>query len=329
MGPSDRVVVVGACGAVGRILVRTLTDEGRKVVGVDMRAWRGPQPDGLELRRTDLGKRPFEDILREHRPRHVVHAGLLSSPRMSMEARYEHNVVGMQSLVRLCGQYKVRRLVVVSRGSVYGADLHNPVRLTEEAPLRGASHHSGLRDIVEADILAQSLAIRHPGLSVAVLRPVNVVGSRVMNTMVGYLRLSFVPTLLGYDPMIQLIHEEDLVSAIRAALASNAPGVFNVTGPGEAPLSVVIRETGGKKVPVLLPVFGPLVEALWGRGLSPAPVPHVDYLRYPCLLDGSRARDELGYRPALGMRETLESVRHAERPDEALTDIFRTESDTY
>lgn len=328
MGRNERVLVIGACGGVGRLLTRSLTDDGHEVIGVDKRRWRGAVPDGVELHATGLTKRPFEDLFRRYAPGAVAHVGLVSSPRMTMEARHEHNVVGMQNVVNVCGRYKVRRLVVMSRGSVYGADLHNPVRLNEDSPLRGASNYAGLRDIVEADILAQSLAIRHPELSMAILRPTNVVGRRVRNTMVSYLRLPLVPTLLGYDPMLQLVHEEDLVHAIRLTLDSDAPGVFNIRGPGEAPLSVLIRETGGRAVPVLLPFFGPLVESLWRRGLSPAPLPHVDFLRYPCLLEGKRARAELGYAPRLTMRQTVQAVRDAPRTDDSLTDIFRSDKES-
>lgn len=324
MMTSKPVMVIGACGAVGRILIRSLLDEERAVIGVDRRRWRGELPDGLDLHRIGLNKRPFEDLFRLYKPEKVAHVGLVSSPRISMEERYEHNVVGMQRVVRLCGNYDVRRLVVLSRGSVYGADLRNPVLLREDAPLRGSSRHSGLRDIVDADILAQSLAIRRPSLSIAVLRPANVVGLHVRNTMVGYLRLSLVPTLLGYDPMLQLIHEDDLVSSIRLALESGAPGVFNIAGPGAAPISVLIRETGGRAVPLLLPFFGPAIESLWNRGVSPAPLPHVDYLRYPCLLDDRRARKVFGYRPELNLATTLRSLRTELRPDEQLSDMFRT-----
>jgi UDP-glucose 4-epimerase len=318
------VLVIGACGAIGRTLVRSYCDEGVSVIGVDPRGWRGIVPDGLRLHRIGLNKRPFEDVFRTYHPDAVVHVGLVSTPRMGIDARYENNVVGMQRVVRLCGDYDVRRLVVLSRGSVYGADLRNPVRLTEDAPLRGASHNSDLRDIVEADILAQSLSMRQPKLSAAILRPANVVGARVRNTMVGYLRLPVIPVLLGFDPLVQLIHEDDLINAIKLAVTSDAPGVFNIAGAGEAPLSVTIRESGGTSVPVLHPFFRPIVETLWRRGLSPAPMPHVDFLRYNCLLDDGRARAAFGYAPERSMAITFEAVRSRSRYDEGLTDMFRT-----
>jgi UDP-glucose 4-epimerase len=319
-----KILVIGACGAIGRTLVRSYCDEGTFVIGVDPRRWRGIVPDCLALHRIGLNKRPFEDLFRTYHPEAVVHVGLVSAPKISIDERYEQNVVGIQRVIDLCGSYGARRLVVLSRGSVYGADLRNPAKLKEDAPLRGASHNSDLRDIVEADILAQSLSMRQPSLSAAILRPANVVGARVSNTMVGYLRLSVIPTLFGFDPMVQLIHEDDLVAAIKLAVESSAPGVFNISGPGEAPLSATIRETGGRSVAVPLPLFGPVVSTLWRRGLSPAPMPHVDFLRYNCLLDDSRARGELGYAPERDMTTTFEAVRSRPRYDEGLTDMFRS-----
>ncbi len=313
---NKRILVVGCCGSVGRPLVRALLRAGLEVVGVDGRPWPGEKPEGFDLHATHLHKRPFEEIFRRYRPSRVVHAGLVTNPHMSMESRYEHNVVSMQRIVSFCGRYGAHRFVLLSRGSVYGADLHNPVRVTEDAPLRGAIRHKAMRDIVEADILAQSLTIREPSLSIAIIRPSNVVAENVRTTMVGYLRLLPVPTLMGYDPMFQIIHLEDLVQAMGLAIESDEPGVFNVSGPGEAPLSVVIQESGGTRLPIMTPFFTRFVERLWNRGVSTAPIPHADYLRYPLLLDCNRIADTLGFVPAYTMRQTLATIRRA-RPEKS------------
>ena len=97
---SRQIMVIGACGAIGRSLVRACCDEGVDILGVDRRRWRGIVPDGLQLQRIGLNKRPFEDLFRIYRPELVIHVGLVSSPRIDMDERYEHNVVGMQRVVR-------------------------------------------------------------------------------------------------------------------------------------------------------------------------------------------------------------------------------------
>ena len=64
-----------------------------------------------------------------------------------------------------------------------------------------------------------------------------------------YLSRPRIFTIMGFDPMYQLIHERDFARAIEHSLRPGLRGVFNVTGPGEVPLQVLIRHTGATRVP--------------------------------------------------------------------------------
>jgi UDP-glucose 4-epimerase len=140
-----------------------------------------------------------------------------------------------------------------------------------------------------------------------ILRPVHILGG-VQNAPSNYLRLPRPPTLLGFDPMVQVIHELDVVEALVCALRPGVRGIFNVVGPGELPLSEILRELGRSPLPVPHPLAGPLLGVLWRGRVTSFPVPELDHIRYVCMVDGERARRELGFSPRHTLRETIHAV---------------------
>jgi UDP-glucose 4-epimerase len=148
---------------------------------------------------------------------------------------------------------------------------------------------------------------RARNIETVILRPVHILG-RVRNAPSNYLRLDVVPTLLGFDPMMQVIHERDVVQAITCALTPGARGIYNITGPGEVPLSEILRELGKRTLPIPHPVAKPLWSLAFRLGISGYPVDEFDFVRYVCMVDGSRASRELGFRPRYSLRETIRAV---------------------
>jgi UDP-glucose 4-epimerase len=142
-----------------------------------------------------------------------------------------------------------------------------------------------------------------------VLRPVNTLGYYVHSMIGQYLRQRRVPTVMGFDPMMQFLHEEDLSEAIALALEHRLQGVFNVIGPGEVPLHVAIEETGGRAMPVPEPVLRALFDRLFRWGLVPYPPGAIDYLKYPVTVSGERFIDATGFKPLFGLEEIFQSVR--------------------
>jgi 1-acyl-sn-glycerol-3-phosphate acyltransferase len=138
-----------------------------------------------------------------------------------------------------------------------------------------------------------------------VLRPVNVLGYYVHSMIGEYLRQSRVPTVMGFDPMMQFIHEEDVSEAIALALEHGLQGVFNVVGPGAVPLSVAIRESRRTAWPLPEPLLRPLLDRLFRLGPRAVPVGAMDYVKYPVTLSGKRFGDATGFRPALRPRRDL------------------------
>jgi UDP-glucose 4-epimerase len=204
-------------------------------------------------------------------------------------------------------QFQVPKLVVLSSANVYGPQPDNPQFLTEDAPLLGGAAFSEIRDLIEVDMLAQSFFWKHPQTETVILRPVHILGS-VRNAASNYLRLDTVPTLMGFDPMVQVIHERDVVRAIQLALGPQVRGIFNLAGPDPLPLSRIIRLLGRPHLPVPYSMAKMLLSRMWSLRLSSFPVPELDHIRYVCMVDDARAKEELGFAPEASIEDTVRAV---------------------
>lgn len=305
-GMPGSVAITGIAGHLGKALARLLHTE-TQLLGIDRRPFRD-KPKDIEHHQLDLRKKKVEDVFRRRRPQALIHLGIMHDPRMPFSEAHSFNVLGTQRVLELCVRYGVKKVVVLSSANVYGPLPDNSNFLPEETPLMGADRFSDARDLIELDMIAQSFLWKHPELETVILRPVHIVGPTVRNAPSNYLRLERPVTALGFDPMIQLLHEEDVGRAISMALRPGVRGVFNVTGPGEVPLSTVLRELGRR--PIALPnfVLRPLLRRLFDAHLASFPPEEIDHLMYLCMVDGSRWEREVGWRPHYTLRETIRSV---------------------
>lgn len=243
----DVVLVTGAAGRLGRLVVQTVHRQS-EVIAVDRRAIHGLPKDVTHMK-TDVRWRQIEDVFRRHRVQAILHLGLLHNPRAE-DDQYRFNVLGTQHLLSLAAKHRVSKLVMLSSANIYGPDPDNSHFLTEDAPLLGAEAFPNIRDLVAVDRIVQSFFYRHPEVETVMLRPVHIVGPRVKNAPSNYLRLERPWVCMGFDPMIQLIHEEDVVKALTLAMRPGTTGVFNVVGAGEAPLSRILSLLGRRPVPM-------------------------------------------------------------------------------
>jgi UDP-glucose 4-epimerase len=300
------VVITGIAGNLGKALAKLLHTETR-LVGLDRRPFR-EKPKDVEHHQLDVRKKKVEDVFRRRRIEALIHLGIMHDPRLPPSEAHGFNVVGTQKMLEVCVRQGVKKVVVLSSANVYGPLPGNPSFLPEETPLMASARFPEVGDLIEVDMVAQSFMWQHPDIDTVILRPVNIVGPTVRNAPSNFLRLERPVTVLGFDPMVQLIHEEDVCRALRLALRPGVRGVYNVVGPGEAPLSAVLRELGRRPVPIPHFLVRPLVKRLFEARLSSFPPGEVDHIQYLCAVDGSRAVRDLGWAPRFSLRETIRSV---------------------
>ncbi|MFI5306985.1 MAG: NAD-dependent epimerase/dehydratase family protein [Polyangiales bacterium] len=299
------VVITGIVGRMGQLLARKLHRLG-PVLGIDRRRFEH-KPEDVAHHQLDLRRRKTRDIFRAGGIKAVVHLGIMHDLRENDRTHHEWNVVGFQKLLEYLAQYRVPKLVVLSSATLYGPRPDNPQFLTEDAPLLGAQDFSRIRDLVEVDMLAQSFFWKDPAVETVILRPCHILG-RVRNAPSNYCRMDRPMTVLGFDPMMQVIHERDVVEAIALALRPGVRGIFNLRGPGELPLSRMLRLLGKRPIAVPGPLIKGVIGSLWSSRAASFPSPELDHLRYLCMVDDSRARAEIGFAPHYDMQQTLRAV---------------------
>ncbi|MFV2175119.1 NAD-dependent epimerase/dehydratase family protein [Actinomadura sp. LOL_016] len=229
----------------------------------------------------------------------VVHLNLVTSPSVPRAKVKELNVIGTMQLLAACQRSPdMRRLVVRSSAAVYGSSPKDPAVFTEldqpvEAPTSGYA-----KDAVEVEGYVRGLTRRRSDLTVSVLRFANFVGPGVDSPFTRYLGLPVVPTVLGFDPRLQFVHEDDGVEVLRRMTVEDHPGCFNVAGDGVLLLSQVLRRAGRPSVPVPAPSISAVGDM--GRrfaGMSGFSPELLRWLTYGRVIDTSGLANELAWRP--------------------------------
>lgn len=301
------IAVTGLHTFIGDRLVRQLLGRaaGVRVVGLDRRR---PMrfPESAHFARIDLtaptADGALAEILAAERVEAVVHAAFRTDPTSHLELDHELETIGSLHVMNACAAAKVKRLVVASSTELYGPWPDNPNFLSESHPLRGHPEAHAMRDRVEMETLLADWSARHPDVEVTVLRPCWIFGPTYWSRVTRYFALPVLAVPLGYDPLMQLVHEDDVVRAFERAVLQPTPGTFNLVGTGVLPLSTLLR-LGGKRI-WRLP--GTLLHRLayfpsQGQTGDP-PEAFYDYLRYLWVADGRRGWDTFG-EPGYSTRE--------------------------
>jgi len=302
------VLITGAAGGLASVVMDMLVDRYR-LVGVDPR----PMPHGMNFpgvfHQIDYRQRKMADLFRQNKFHALIHLGRVPvSSKARQNVRYNINVLGTRSLLDLASRYGVKNLIVFSTYHVYGAHQHNHIHITEDDPLRASQTFPELSDAVELDHVSSIFMFKHPDVRTVILRPVNVVGPRIRNQVTNLLRGEVCPVLMGYDPMMQFIHEHDIAHALRLALDGEKAGIYNVAGEGVVPFTHAVRLAGAKPVPVPHVLAYPAVGLLQHVGLR-FPKHLIDYFRYPTIVSDEAFRRDFSFKPEVSTVDALRSIR--------------------
>ena len=303
-GKQSLVVITGVGGRLGQLLARRLHRQpGVHVAGIDRRAF-PRKPADVEHYRIDIRRKAAEELFRTRQVDVIFHCGVMHDPRKGTGEHHSWNIRGTQQILEFAHRYNVPKVVILSTGDVYGPASDNPAFITEDAPLLGAQRFAALRDLIAVDMTAQSWFWKHPEIETVVLRPAHILGA-THNAVSNYLRLPRVPVLYGFDPMLQVLHEEDAVTALLAAATPGVRGVFNIVGPDPLPLRKLIEVAGKPTLELPHVVLPSVVNRMFQMRFAEFPAAELDYIRYAATMDGSRAREVLRFRHAYTVREAV------------------------
>jgi UDP-glucose 4-epimerase len=323
------VAVTGPTGEIGRPFVTALEEEPRvgRVVGMARREF-DPAAYGwqkVEYRQGDILDREAVDELVDGADVIVHLAFIIVAGRG--ESR-EINLSGSRNVFKAAVATGARRLIYTSSVAAYGFQDDAPELLTEDVPARGTERHpySAQKAEVEAEL---GVALAGSATETYVFRPCIVAGPqapllidsiplislgrkfpRVVRSTFGRVP-GLKPVLPDPGVPFQLVHHDDVASALRAAVVGDGPpGVYNLAGPGRLTISDIAHELGWHAVPTPKLAIEASAEAVARLPLMPDKAHWIEALRRPVLMDVSRARERLGWQPRHGARQTLrETVR--------------------
>ena len=222
----------------------------------------------------------------------ILHTFLVvDSSRMSGTKMHEINVIGTMNLLAAAGaaESSVRHLVVKSSTLVYGSSMKSPQWFREETPRAAPVKTRVERSLIEVEGYLSDFAEDNPHVVVSLLRFSNVLGTDIITPISKALTLPAAPSILGYDPMLQFVEEDDVIRSIEFVMQNQVPGVYNVAGDGRIPWSECAAICGKRTLP-MPPVLTNLAAApleLIGVDLPPETL---DLLRYGRGADNRRLK---------------------------------------
>jgi UDP-glucose 4-epimerase len=304
------VLVTGISTPIGERLVRELLDDSRisHVIGM------GDTPvEQLPLKPSTRLSLHEVDLVRERQTHAVlfgpakklevqvvVHTAMHRSAWAEGDRVHALNVEGTRNLLSLCERHPtIRRLVVRSAAEVYNVQRDLPVLIGEDHPLNMQPNApQWVRDRLEADLTICARMGLSP-VQMTVLRMAEALAPGTGSQLYDYLESPVCLRPAGFDPMMNLLTIHDSAIALLRAVHSSAQGVFNIPGADTLPLSASIRRWGRLGIPIPGAWMTPLYR--WRRRFTGHDFRYGMNRRrfhYSGVLDGTRAREVLGYVPS-------------------------------
>ncbi len=279
-----------------------------RVIGVDAVP---PKQDlgDAEFVRADIRNPVIGKVISQAEVDTVVHMAVLATPRDAggRAMMKEINVIGTMQLLAACQKApSVAKLVVKSSTAVYGSSPLDLAMFTEDQEPNALASSGYAKDSAEVEGYVRGFARRRPDVDVTTLRFANFVGPRMQTALTAYFSLPVVPTVLGFDPRLQFVHERDGLEVLWRATMSDYPGTFNVAGPGVMTLSQAIRRTGRPSLPLPQPAAPWIGQALRRLGVADFSPEQIRFLTYGRVVDTSRLQQVMGITPHYSTRAAFD-----------------------
>jgi UDP-glucose 4-epimerase len=220
------------------------------------------QEPSVELQRTEYVRSDenysiLSRIVKATKVDTIVHTFLVvDSTAMRSRTMHEINVIGTMNLFAAASAQgsTVRNVVVKSSTLVYGSSAKDPTWFKEETPRSASPATPVERSLLSVEGYVRDFAEDNPHVNVTLLRFSNVLGADIVTPASKALELPAVPSLFGFDPRLQFVHEDDVVRSILFVLGHDVPGIYNVAGDGLLPWSEVAAICSKRVAP--MPPFG-------------------------------------------------------------------------
>jgi UDP-glucose 4-epimerase len=298
------IAVTGVSGLVGQRLLPRLVEDDRvtRLIGLDVRDPHR-RVRNLEFHRVDVGGAELKPLLEAVDV--LVHLATVVDPIADESLMARVNVEGTRRVLDAAAAVGVRKVIRVSSAAVYGAWPNNPVPLTEDATLRPNPGFAPAVHAAEVERLLREWSDGHPAVTVTTLRSAPVLGAGA-ERLPSRLLLGRPPLRVrGAGPPVQVVHVDDLVSALVLAVGNDLPGTYNVAADGWLGADDARALLPRSLVPPLpAELLERILARLWASGLGDVPPTVVPYLVHPWVVANDRLR-AAGWHPAHTNEEAI------------------------
>ena len=310
-----KYVLTGGSGYIGSRLTELLVgrDETERVVNLDVRPPDVPWPKTDYVRGDVRDRAAMRELLERERPDALLHLAFLLDPIHDEARMYDIDVNGTQAVLEAASHAGTEQVLVTSSASAYGAFPDNPVPIAEDHPVRGQPDFSYARHKAEADRVCQLWAAEHPDRVMTIVRPTIVFGPNVDNFLShGFTESPFMPVMDGVEADLQLVHEDDVVTAITGLLEANQGGAFNVAADGLIKTREAAELIGTKVREMKFRTVYRMYALAWrlhAPGVE-APAGSLHFIRHPWVVSNDKLKAATGWEPSYDTREVfLQTMR--------------------
>ncbi|MEK6273341.1 MAG: NAD-dependent epimerase/dehydratase family protein [Actinomycetota bacterium] len=311
-----RYLITGGSGYIGSRLTEIIAarEDVEQIVNVDVRPPARPQAKATFVRGDVRDFAAVRDLLESTQPDALVHLAFLLNPIRDEALMYDIDVNGTEAVLRAATEAGTQQVLVTSSATAYGAFPDNPRPIAEDWPVHGQPDFSYARDKAEADRLCQLWALEQQDRVMTIVRPCIVFGPNVDNYISrGWEKSSFMPIMDGVDEEFQLVHEDDVVSAIAGLLDAKAGGAFNVAGDGSLRWGESAQMIGLKTREMSLKAVRRIYTVAWALHAPKveAPPGNLNFIRYPWLVSNEKLKAEIGWEPSADTRQVFVETMYA------------------
>jgi UDP-glucose 4-epimerase len=310
MPSSKRIFISGAAGHFARGLLPLLDRDPNveRIVGIDIHPPAEKVSGKLEFHSMDIRDPAAGKLMSGCQT--FIHLAFILLRRSGQTCVDEINIGGSRALLDAAASNRVRKIIFTSSAVAYGFHPDNPLPLTEEHPLRPNMdlYYAKAKALVEEHL--EELESRDPKLTVTRLRPCTVAGPKTEKGRMESLISRTGVLVRGFNPPIQLVHEDDVARALYLAVSKDLRGVYNVTSDGPRTLQELYAISGARVMQLPLPVARFLMGFAWSTGRSLFSPEWIDLSRFSIVASNRKLKDA-GWRPKHTTQQTfLEVLRH-------------------
>jgi UDP-glucose 4-epimerase len=311
-----RYLITGGSGYIGSRLTEILDerDDTEAIVNLDVR------PPSRQLGKSSFVRGDVRDyasiraLLDRERPDALVHLAFVLNPIRDEARMYDIDVNGTAAVLRAAADAGTEQALVTSSATAYGAFPDNPKPIAEDWPVRGQPDFSYARHKADADRICQLWALENPDRVMTIVRPSIVFGPNVDNYISrSWKNAAFMPIIDGVDEEFQLVHEDDVVSALIGLLDAKAGGAFNLGGDGTMTWGESAEMVGQKTRVMSMKTVRRIYGAAWALRAPrvESPPGNLNFIRYPWVVSNEKLKSEIGWKPSATTREAFVETMYA------------------